>query len=143
VIFAGRKGRNDTFQRKAGKIGYTNNLYRVSRPMSAGNVDLDTVDGAVSGYETALPMMLDRLDRCESIALQSWLRTLVPFVASIFIRGNDFAARFEARRVVQASGVSSSDNTNGARLIELQRLFAPVLCARWVVLHQKSAEPFS
>jgi hypothetical protein len=141
VIFAGRKGSSKVFQTKAEKVGYTNNLYRVSDPVTAGNIDPNTVDTAVSGYESALPVMLDCLDRGELVALQPWLRTLVPFVASIFVRGNDFATRFEARPVIKMSGVSSSDYTNGARLIEFQRLLAPVLCARWVVLHQKCPEP--
>lgn len=142
VVFVGRQGHNNAFQTKARNIGCTNNLYRVSRPVVSGDTDTDTVDSAVGRYESALPSMLDCLDGSESIRLEPWLRTLVPFVASIFVRGNDFAARFEARRVVKTSGVSSSDNTNGARLIELQRLLAPVICARWVVLHRMGAEPF-
>jgi hypothetical protein len=60
----------------------------------------------------------------------------------MFVRGRDFGNRFEQRAEVQASGVSSEDNTNGARLLELAGLLAPVTCARWVVLHKAGNESF-
>jgi hypothetical protein len=143
-VFVGRRGQPEVFRVKAGQFGSVNDLYRVKTQIFWGPYDTDSaaVDRAVSGYESALPEALDGLDGGERIGLQSWLRTLVPFVASLFVRGNDFAGRFEARPGVAASGLSSSDNTNGARALELQRLLAPVMGARWVVLHQTAGEPF-
>lgn len=70
VIFVGRRGRNNAFQTKAGNFGYTNDLYQVSHPIVSGNIDTDTVDGAVSGYGSTLPAMLRRLDGSESIDLK-------------------------------------------------------------------------
>jgi hypothetical protein len=96
----------------------------------------------INGYESELPALLDLLDDGTPIPLQPWLRVLVPFVAAMFVRGRDFGDRFEQRSSVQASDVSSWDNTNGARSIELHDLLAPVTCARWVVLHQDGREPF-
>jgi hypothetical protein len=77
------------------------------------------------------------------MSLELWLRTLVPFVAAMFIRGDDFAARYEERGIVKAaSGLISPDSTNHARLIEFQRLLAPVMGARWAVLRHEGPEPF-
>jgi hypothetical protein len=39
------------------------------------------------------------------------------------------------------TGLDPSDNSNMARLIELQRLLAPVMTARWVVMHAAGNEP--
>jgi hypothetical protein len=48
-----------------------------------------------------------------------------------------------ARPSVKASGkLNTVENSNGARYIELERLLAPVCCARWVVLNKSGGEPF-
>lgn len=142
-LVVGRKGK--VFKAKAENIGLVNKLYDVRSTrvlLPPGTEDAGSVDGMITGYEPDLPAALDLLDGGSSVPLQPWLRVLVPFVAAMFVRGRDFAARFERRPSVKASRVSGPDNTNTARLLELQRLLAPVTCARWVVLHQAGQESF-
>jgi hypothetical protein len=139
-LVVGRSGK--VFSAKAESIGFVNKLYDVSSTglwLASGAEDPGSVDRMISGYESQLPDvldLLDLLDRTARVPLRAWLRVLVPFIAAMFVRGRDFGARFEGRPVVRAAGASGRDNTNRARLLELQRLLAPVTCARWVVLHQ-------
>ncbi len=142
-LVVGRQGK--VFEAKAEDIGLVNRLYDVSSArvvLPPGTEDPGSVDGMMTGYEPDLPAALDLLDGGSQVPLQPWLRILVPFAAAMFVRGRDFAARFEGRPFVKVSGMSGPDNTNTARLIELQRLLAPVTCARWVVLHQAGQESF-
>lgn len=143
-LVVGRRGR--VFLSKAEGIGFVNGLYDVStKPvwLPPGAEDPESVDAMINGYESELPAVLDLLEAGAPLPLRPWLRVLVPFVAAMFVRGRDFRSRFEGRSFVKASGVSSRDNTNGARLLEMQRLLAPVLCARWVVLHHAGHESFT
>jgi hypothetical protein len=143
TLVVGRDGK--VFEAKARDIGLVNRLYDVNSPrvtLPSGTEDPGSIDGMITGYEPDLPAALDLLDSGSPVPLRPWLRVLVPFVAAMFVRGRDFAVRFEGRPLVKASGVSGPDNTNTARLIELQHLLAPVTCARWVVLHQAGQESF-
>jgi hypothetical protein len=46
------------------------------------------------------------------------------------------------RSTVTAGGsLNTVENANSIRSIELERLLAPVCCARWIVLHKDSGEP--
>jgi hypothetical protein len=145
-LVVGRSGK--VFLAKPESIGFVNKLYDVSSTglwLASGAEDPGSVDRMISGYESQLPDvldLLDLLDRTARVPLRAWLRVLVPFIAAMFVRGRDFGARFEGRPVVRAAGASGRDNTNRARLLELQRLLAPVTCARWVVLHQAGGAPF-
>ncbi len=142
-LFVGRPDK--VHEVKAESVGYVNHLYDIGssgllRPR--GVEDPGSVDGMINGYEPELPATLALLDDAAPIPLQPWLRVLVPFVASLFVRGREYGPRFEARPVVRASGVSSPDNTNRARWLEMQLLLAPVTAARWVVFHQSGRESF-
>ena len=141
-VYVLRKGRRSAFQAKAENIGYVNDLYRVPRsPIWDGTPT--SVDPELHGYESALPSALDLLEQAAPIDLATWLRTLVPYVAAIFVRGHDFIPRFMNRASVAAGGsINTADNANGARFIEFERLLSPVCCARWVVLHKNTGEPF-
>jgi Protein of unknown function (DUF4238) len=142
VVFVLRKGRYIAFQAKAAKIGYVNDLYRVSRSPSWGGAQT-TVDPNLNGYEPDLPRALDQLEQSAKIDIVTWLRVLVPYVASLFVRGHDFIGRFMSRpTLVAASDFNTVENANGARFLEFERLLAPVCCARWVVLHKESGERF-
>jgi hypothetical protein len=106
-------------------------------------------------YEQRLARALDELSATrqgtttgpKTISAKTWLRVLVPFVTSLFVRGEEFSARYEERmaRMGVAEFFSDpqhrSDNTNMARMIEFQRLLAPVMSARWVVMHTSSDHP--
>jgi hypothetical protein len=122
---------------RAAKVGFENDLYAVTSPVvwrPPADTRTSSIDDLVSGYEPDLPAALDVLDTGRVPSLTTWLRVLVPYVAGLFIRGPEFKARFESRPVVAAVDVIYPDNTAGARLIEFERLLAPVMCARWIVL---------
>jgi len=90
------------------------------------------LDEIFTRYEHDLPSAIDALID-GSVDARTWARVLVPFVAGLLVRGPDFNTRFSHR--LQALGIdSSTDNTNRARLFELQRLLAPVMAAEWIVL---------
>jgi Protein of unknown function (DUF4238) len=137
VHVATRSGK--TFRAMAEDIAHEEDLYAVSDPFHASMVD-DTWK-SLEGRLT--PMLQHLVDPSNNwIDLRTWLGMLVPLVASFFVRGVDFAERFERRAPVAATS-SDRTGTNVARLIEIQRLLAPVMCARWVVLHRaESGIPF-
>jgi hypothetical protein len=143
-LFVCREGK--VFQAKAGTIGLVNRLYDVTSTgliLPAGVMDPRSVDPIINGYEPELPAALNQLDDGAQIPLQPWLRVLVPFVATMFARGKDFGLRFEQiPRVKAVLPFTNPDNTNIARILEQARLLAPVICARWVVLHQAGRESF-
>jgi hypothetical protein len=90
-------------------------------------------------YEAGLPGALDQLvNVARPLDGEVWTSTLVPFVAGLFVRGPNFQQLFQARfpdDFDAAVVVSREDNATAARLIELQELLAPVMAARWTVLH--------
>jgi hypothetical protein len=111
------KGKNVPRPMKAEKIGYVNDLYRVS--MSPWGGTPTSVDPELHGYEPALPSALDLLEQAASIKLEVWLRTLVPYVAAMFVRGRDFIPRFMDRPSVVAGGeLNTAENANAGRFIE-------------------------
>lgn len=73
---------------------------------------------------------------------------LVPFVAALFVRGWEFDKRFTRRMdgLVGANAelharFTSRENVNNARLMEMQRLFSPVMRAAWTVMSNVSDVP--
>jgi hypothetical protein len=141
-VYVLRKGHKIPFQTKAENIGYVNDLYRVSK-LTVWDSTGTSVDPLLHGYEPTLPAALDLLEQAASIDLVAWLRTLVPYVAGIFVRGQDFIPRFMGRPSVAVAGeFNTAENANNARIIEFERMLAPVCCARWVVLHKNSGESF-
>jgi len=138
TVYVCRRGSGRVRPSRVSRLGYVNNLY------GANNSSLN-VDSSLTGYERQLRTTLDRVERAHKIDLETWLRVLVPFVASMFVRGFEFSERFEARPIVnavRAAGLVDEDNTNRARLMEMQLLLAPVMCARWVVMHHRGQETF-
>lgn len=94
-------------------------------------------------YEAALANAILVLedDSHQLIDFSVWARTLVPFVTALFARGPDFDERMSLRLGPLGAEVQPW-NTNGARHIEIQRTLAPVLGARWIVLHARAGAPF-
>lgn len=73
----------------------------------------------------------------------------MPFISSLFIRGIDFADRYQSR-IPGITGPSHDDsieplfdswhdNTISGRQIEWQRILAPVMSAQWTVVHGSGA----
>jgi hypothetical protein len=108
------------FQSNAGNVCAINDFYP------------SMLDDIWKGYEARLaPAILSLLNR--SIDAKTLARVLVPFVAGLLVRGPDFNQRFELR-LNQISMPNAETNTNGARMMELQRLLAPIASAKWIVL---------
>jgi hypothetical protein len=131
------------------RVGCEDNLYQLFSQQMLGQANLSAVDDVWAGYEGRLGRALDELAEPgqTTIIANTWLRVLVPFVTSLFVRGKEFGTRYGTR--MHGMGVTGffsdsehqSDNTNMARLIEFQRLLAPVMSARWVVMHASSDHP--
>ena len=119
----------------AGAIGYKQGLYDLH--------DGKTIDKW--GYEGPLNGVLDDMVQGKEITLDDWVRIAVPFVTGLFVRGKEFDERYENMPLIKAvAGRVNPDNTNGSRILRLQRQLAPVMAARWVVLHNvdPGASPF-
>lgn len=104
------------------------------------------IDDVWQGYEQRLAEALEALkDRRQPMNAELWLRTLVPFVAALLVRGPDFGRRFLSRPAVShlrdVSDNAKGSNVNMARAFELQRLLAPITSADWHVLHAQGNEP--
>lgn len=110
----------------------TGNLFETRAKIlcSINNYYPEVVDN-VWGYEANLPKALSGLIY-NQVDAKTWIRILVPFVASLLLRSPEFEERFN-RRIENLLGEKRTD-TNNARLFELQRLLAPILVADWKVL---------
>jgi len=123
-----REGR--LFQAPASNLCGAQNFYNLSRH---SDQDPRFVDGSWSGYENNLNQAIDQMISGELEALQ-WLKTLVVFAAALLVRGEDFNSRFAERLGPDLTASRGRDNTNMMRLMELQRLFASMIGARWLLL---------
>jgi hypothetical protein len=126
-LFVMQRNRTEPFELAAENAGFARNLYG------------DSLDEIWSAYESRLPAALDALCKPDrELEADAWLRVLVPFAAALLLRGQDFEKRF-TNRVIQdfgeALGLRASRTARDARILELQRLLAPVTAARWVVMH--------
>lgn len=125
------------YQATAGELCGLHNFYS----LSLANQDPRFVDSQWSGYENNLNAALDQMIAGDIDALE-WLKTLVVFVAALLVRGGDFDDRFTERFTEFGPGIerwTTRDNTNMMRLMELQRLFASVIGARWLLLEASGA----
>lgn len=100
------------------------------------------VDRMWGGYERRLPDAIAALagPAERTVAAQPWIGAIIPFVAGLFVRGPEFNRRFENRPIISSmrehfDSSQFSDNTNIARLFEMQRLIYPVATALWTIAH--------
>lgn len=112
-------------------IGYKNELYSLQ--------DGNTIDRW--DYEVSLNRVLDDITQGKEITLDDWVRIAVPFIAGLFVRGKEFNNRYENMISIKglSGGLLNPDNTNGGRILRLQRQLAPIMAARWGVLHNTNA----
>jgi len=124
----------DPYRRAAEKLAAQVGLYDVgdSSLGPGGTADI------AWGYERYLQAALDTLaDRDARLDGQLWARGAVLFLAGLFVRGPEFQDEF-ARRIAAISRdlrMDGASNAVAGRLIDFQLLLAPVLAARWTVLH--------
>lgn len=155
-----RRGCNPQLTR-AENVGYAHDLYKVTSQSKS------SVDDSWSQFERRLPEAISVLEASQAIEAEIWLRVLVPYVASLFVRGLEWEKRYISRftdawgqdiltspaldsksmRSDEGAGSTIRDiltesNSNSSRLIELQRILALVTCAKWNIVHSVSTEPF-
>jgi hypothetical protein len=127
TLAAGDKNSKRIFLAKASKLAGINDLYP------------PIVDESLTGYEANLSTAIDQLLN-QNLTAMAWTSTLVPFVTALFVRGPDFNTRFDSR--IKGLGIEAPPgNTDYARLMEYQRMLAPVATARWLVLEIQSDYP--
>lgn len=125
-----------TYNVKAGKtlnttasaIGYKKGLYNLRDGRTVDKWD----------YEGPLNRVLDDIANSKDVTLDDWVHIAVPFITGLFVRGKEFNERYENMPMMKEfmkSGMVNPDNTNGSRIMRLQRQLSPVMAARWVVLH--------
>ncbi|WP_155854528.1 DUF4238 domain-containing protein [Arthrobacter sp. MA-N2] len=125
-----RRGSQEPFPTTGDKLGSAKDLYTLKK-----NWQPQSLDRVWAYYEKTLPSAISQLvDTARPLEANTWLRTLVPFVASLFVRGPEFNERFGSRIPARLQRAGSEDSTNGARVIELQRLLAQVAAAHWGVV---------
>jgi hypothetical protein len=105
------------------------------------NIYTEIVDSIWAVYETDLHKAIQCLIN-GTLNATTWARILVPFVAGILVRGPEFDARFNKRIEWLKDIPLAENNTNGARIMELQRLLAPMLAANWIVMKKRGKENF-
>ncbi len=129
-LVVGDKKNNAIFRARAKNIAAINNLYTL---VSVKN-EPELVDEIWSDYERNLNNAIDSLVN-RTLNGSTWGRVLVPFVAAMLVRTPDFDERFSRR--LAYLGVSTDilpeDNTNFARVMDLQRLLGPIAVAKWTV----------
>lgn len=124
---------------QAQSIGFANNFYTIP---DTPDRSIDPLWGKI---EQPLPQALNELEKEEWVSTSMWLRTLVPFVASVFVRGREFNERYRNRPAADALiHVAGKDaltpgTLNMSRVMELQRLLPNIMYCTWVITHFPSA----
>jgi hypothetical protein len=129
------KKNHKSFFSSASKLAGINDLYT----LTGSDIDNQIVDMCLSGYESCFYIAINQLINHEINAL-TWASTLVPFVTGLLVRGPDFNTRF-VRRLSFIGNDTPIDNTNIGRLMEFQRLLAPVAVSSWLVLRILGDDP--
>ena len=131
ALASGDRRNGKTFVSTAGKLGAIQNFYTVA------------VDDIWAAYESQLEQAVGDLIARHPSAM-TWASVLVPFVACMFLRGPDFDQRFRARLEHNLGPIPEEAkkylNTDYARVMELQRLLAPIAAAKWIVLSVQGSE---
>lgn len=131
TLAVGDKRSGHVFITAAARVAAVHDLYT----LSPGGLEPQTIDNIWTEYENGLADAIEQLIS-GSIDAVTWARVLVPFVTCLLVRGPEFGIRFDARlRSQNIQGLRPEpDNTNMARILEIQRLLAPILTAKWLVL---------
>jgi hypothetical protein len=124
------------------RLAVINDLYTLREQYQAPP---SAIDDSWASYEARLAPCISALIT-GTIDATNWAGVLVPFVASLFARGPDFDIRLDKRaeKFGDQSPKSklSVDSTTLSRAMEIQRLLAPVLAARWIVCRSPETTAF-
>lgn len=130
-IHVGFKDSENIIEVNAGHICKIKNYY----DFTVNNLHL-SIDNNWSYFEGELEMAVDLLAN-RNLSAFTWASVLVPFVASLFIRGPDFENRLYGR----IPGFWKNKMTNFSRVSELQRLLPIIAVSKWVVTRMKKENP--
>jgi hypothetical protein len=124
----------------AERLALIHDIYTLQDPLEK---EPNIIDNSWAGYESRLVSCIKRLTLGTVDALE-WAGVLVPFVTSLLVRGDVFRRRFTARagdeRGILFRPMTTPDNINYARAVEVQRLLGPILAARWIVVKSPEGE---
>lgn len=124
------------------RLAVINNLYTLREWDQAGS---NAIDDSWAPYEARLAPCIRSLI-AGTLNAVDWAGVLVPFVAALFARGPDFDIRLDERAARFGAAALKSkfsvDNTTFARAMEIQRLLAPILAAKWIVSRSPERHAF-
>lgn len=126
LIWAGSKESGKIYNWTVESVGGENNFYEIENKFETYKID-----SVWYGYEASLANAINQLIN-GTISALTWATILVPFVAGLMVRGLDFNKRFKNRLISMGLEIDK-DQTNLARLMEIQRILSPILCSRWRV----------
>jgi hypothetical protein len=130
-----------SFFSSVSNIACEKNFYSLFLGTNDKEENLELLEEIWAGYETNLSNAIDKLIRSEIDAI-TWVRVLIPFVTGVFVRNHDFKKRYENRSLIKAlSKENVTSDINNIRLMEYQRLLAPITAAKWIVLNTVGDEP--
>jgi hypothetical protein len=141
-VAQGDRVTGDCVRTAAANLAKITDIYTLEEHPDNPNV----VDDIWSDYEKRLAESIDQLI-AGTISTMDWATVLVPFVTCLLVRGPDFDERLNDRLI--SFGLepqylqSRPDNSKQARVMEIQRLLAPVLVARWTVITLAKGEPLT
>ncbi|MET9629544.1 DUF4238 domain-containing protein [Lentzea sp. NPDC006480] len=137
TLFCLRRGKAQPFKQKVNHVSVENDVYTLLNPASVPLVDGDeyAIEKLWGKHERQLSVAIGEL-RDGSLSARTWAQVLVPFVCGLLVRGPQYKQQYDAF-LGKIPGISP-DNANNARLMRLQRLLAPVMAARWLVLQATS-----
>jgi hypothetical protein len=134
-LWALRRDGHKEFGSAAGKIAGQRDMYTLKQDFGWGP---DAIDDMWAKYEADLPAALEKLCDAAMTLLDAevWLRTLIPFAVGMFVRTPEMNQRYEPTIApLFAEAGEIRDQVNMARATAFNRFLAPVMAARWFVLH--------
>jgi hypothetical protein len=143
-LYVLRRKHAEAFQQTAEGVASQAGLYTLDDAWLE-NSSPRLVDETWQRLEARLSRALDELERTNGMMdARLWAEVMVPFIAATFVRTPDFADRFGLRFAAPGaagSELEQPDSINRARLLQLQRLFSPVMRARWRLLRSTATAP--
>ncbi len=141
-VWVGRRGAPSRVAlTKASTVNREKNYYDIK----VDQVPTTLVDDGWGGFESSLPRAIADLTTLPdgSVSTETFLWTLVPYVAATFVRGRDFESRVRWR--AQHGDFEREPNRSGinaARTLEYQRVLALTMSSHWTLLKARGKARF-
>lgn len=130
-IWVKRRSISIPYTQKAENVGYKKDLY------------VKSVDNIWKHVEDRLIIVIEKLIEGykSPISADMWI-IMVRFIAQLFVRGFEFNSRYKDRMETMFNGKLDAKyyepHIDFIRLFELQRIYAPIMYAEWVVWHNNT-----